>query len=240
MAPVLSYTRPHSLDDALAALARPSAVPIGGGTKLHGGAPGAPVDVVDLQALGLDHIGPPVGATLHIGAAATLQAVVDNPDVPDVVREAARREQPSTLRNQATVGGCIATGDAESELLAALLAYGAVVGLVGGGGASEAPLEEVLAALPLAHGTVITSVRIGTGGTAAAARAARTPADKPIVAAIAHANGAVRIAVAGVASRPVVIGPATVLDPPGDFRGSGEYRAALASVLMARVAEAVR
>ena len=72
-------------------------------------------------------IEPGAGDTLRIGAMATLQELADSGDAPDVVREAARREQPSTLRAQATVGGCVATGHAESELLAALLVHEAVV-----------------------------------------------------------------------------------------------------------------
>ena len=47
---------------------------------------------------------------------------------------------------------------------------------------------------------------------------------------------------AGVAAAPVLVpGLAAIarLDPPGDFRGSGEYRRAVAAVLAARALEAI-
>ena len=161
--------------------------------------------------------------------------------MPVVVREAARREQPSTLRAQATVGGCIATGDPESEVLAALLVHAAVVDVVGRAGTEQLPLEAVLAALPLPAGKIITAVTIDTRGVAAAARTARTKADKPIVAAVARAvDGTRRMALAGVAATPVLVDSAEGLEPPSDLRGSGDYRRMLAGVLLARVGEAIR
>ncbi|HZQ58792.1 MAG TPA: FAD binding domain-containing protein [Acidimicrobiales bacterium] len=238
MTQVSAYTRPRSLDEANEALRRPGAVLIGGGTKLSRRGAEARVEVVDLQALGFDDIERGAGATLRMGATVTLQEVVDHAGAPDVVREAARREQPSTLRNQATVGGCVATGDPESELLAALLAYGAVVTFADG---APVPLEDVLASLPLGPDAIVTAVTIETEGRAAAERAARTTADSPIVAAVARsAGGALRLAMSGVADRPVLVTRIDELRPPGDFRGSGEYRAAVAAVLAARVEEAVR
>jgi CO/xanthine dehydrogenase FAD-binding subunit len=199
------------------------------------------VEVVDLQALGLGTFEPAGDGGLRIGATVTLQQLADHAAAPPVVREAAHRERPSTLRNQATVGGVIASGDAESELLAALLAHDAVVTLVSAGAVDDRPLGAVLAGLPLPRGLLVSSVTVATGGRAAAARTARTTADTPIVVAIARADGgAPRVALAGVAPRPVVVTAVDDLDPPGDFRGSGEYRAELARVLTARVVEALR
>jgi CO/xanthine dehydrogenase FAD-binding subunit len=42
-----------------------------------------------------------------------------------------------------------------------------------------------------------------------------------------------------VAERPVLVTSVEELDPRGDFRGSGEYRRALAAVLASRALEAV-
>lgn len=240
MVTVTGYWRPQSIERAFELLSRPGAVVLGGGTKLQSDQADASVEVVDLQALRLDGIVPGERDAISIGSMSSLQAVADNDHVPDVVREAARREQPSTLRTQATVGGCIATGDPESELLAVLLVHEAVVQLDGGTGVEERPLAAVLAGLPLPARTIVLGVTIRTSGVAAVSRTARTRADKPIVAAAARrAEGERRIALAGVAARPVLVDGVDDLDPIGDFRGSGEYRRALAVIHAARVAKAV-
>jgi len=246
MTAVSAYRRPASLDEALLLLSWPDTVVLAGGTKLNAGqADGAgPVQVVDLQALGLDHIEALGSGRLRAGSMATLQRIARCPALPSVIREAARREQPSTLRAQATLGGCVAAREADSELLAALLAHDVVLGLASAEGTSSKGLAEFLAGPALAPGRVITDLTIDTSGVASAARTARTRADRPIVAAVARISGTGqrRLALAGVAATPVLVrGPdwTGALDPPGDFRGSAEYRRALAAILARRALEAI-
>lgn len=241
---VSAYWRPSTIAQALELLERPGAVVLAGGTELNAG-PGhddgsGAVEVVDLQALGLDGIEPGAGDSLRIGAMTTLQRLVDSDHVPEVVREAARRELPSTLRAQATVGGCIATGHAESELLGALLVHEAMVHIDRSDGTEAIALEELLAGLPIGAGHVVTAVTIRTAGVAATAHTARTPADRAIVAAFARRSDAGRrLALTGVAPTPTLVESVDHLEPVGDFRGSREYRRALAAVLLARVVEAI-
>lgn len=221
-------------------LERPGAVVLAGGTHLNGRRTEEAVEVVDLQSLDLDGIEPQTGDSLRIGAMTTLQQLADSDHSPEVVREAARREQPSTLRAQGTVGGCIATGHAESELLAALLVHEAVVHLGTSVTSETIPLEELLTHLPIGPGRIVTAVTIHTAGAAAAVRTARTPADRAIVAAFARAtDGGRRIALTGVAPTPILVEVDAELEPTGDFRGSSDYRRALAHVLLARVVEAI-
>jgi CO/xanthine dehydrogenase FAD-binding subunit len=142
----------------------------------------------------------------------------------------------------ATVGGTIGTADPESELLAGLLAFGASVTLARAGSPTEHPLEHVLGDASLSNGAIITAITIPTSGRAAADRVGRTPMDRPIVMAAAYGDGtAVRLAMTGVASVPVIVDPERIddLDPPPDFRGTSAYRAALAQVLADRVVAAV-
>ena len=241
MAQVSGYRRPASLEEALVLLERPGTVVLGGGTKVNAEPTAEPIAVVDLQALGLHDIDRVDGDTLRIGATVTLQQLVDCGDMPAVVREAAQREEPSTLRAQATIGGSIVAADPESELLATLLVHDAVVSLVGAAGREELTLEALLAELPFPAGRIVTGVVIDATGRSFVARAGRTRADRAIVAAAVRIrpDGEQRIALSGVAQTPIVIGAADELEPPGDFRGSSEYRRALAEVLVARALEAL-
>ena len=231
---VLSYHRPTSLANALTLLRRahPPTRLLAGGTLVNADPAAAPVDVVDLQALGLAGITID-GTTAAIGAMTTLQDIVDDTRLPDVLRELARRELPSALRTLATVGGTIAAGSWESELLAGLLVMECTVVTTAG----EQPLNELLAN-GVAPATIITSIRVHTNGDMSVARTGRTPADTPIVAVVARRTAnASTVAATGVATTPILVDPAHVgaIKPPTDFRGSGEYRNHLLRVLINRV-----
>ena len=163
---ISAYSRPDSIGDALALLERPGAVLIGGGTKLRDRRSSEPISVVDLQATDLDRIERLGTGVLRIGATATLQQLVDSEYVPPVIREAARRELPSTLRAQSTLGGTIVSADWESELLAALLVHDAVVSVARAEGTEQVGLDALLAQLPLSSHGIVTAVVIETGGAA--------------------------------------------------------------------------
>ena len=248
MATVSSYLRPGSLDEALEALSSPGSVVIGGGTKVNASKDLEEITVVDLQLLGLDGVGISSHG-LRVGATVVLQRLVDDPRVPPVIRESARREQPSTLRNMATIAGTIAGASQESELLASLLVYGAELTVLGPGGERRVGLARLLADPGQLSGSFITSVDLEVTGAAAAARSARTVADRAIVAAVARSDERTgpRLALSGVARYPVLVEasvgylPAELehLETPGDFRGSVEYRRSVAVVLAARVLEEV-
>ena len=238
---IRAYHRPATLDDALSLLESGAATVLAGGTVVNAD-PSAPNEVVDLQALGLDTLRSE-GGTLHIGAMARLQALVDGERVPPLLRDLARREGASTIRNAATVGGTVAAADSESELLAGLLAYNASVTIARPAATDEMGLGELLADRSQLQGGVITAITLATDGTAAAERTGRTPADRPIVVAVARRSeaGDLRVAVTGAAATPVVVDPGNLdtLDPPSDFRGSTEYRNELARILTARAVESV-
>jgi len=246
MGMVGAYWRPDTIQGALELLAEAGAVPIGGGTTVNAAPGAAPRIIVDLQALGLDGIRQSAAA-VSIGATATLQRIAEDPAVPALVRDAARREAPSTLRAAATLGGCVAAGHWESELLATMLAYAAALRLAGPDGERELSLEALLADRSPLAGRIIVSMGLTVGGVATAARTGRTAADRPIVAVVARrAAGQIWLAASGVAATPVLAPRAGTdlagwlarLDPPGDFRGSAEYRLALAATLADRALEA--
>jgi probable selenate reductase FAD-binding subunit len=239
---ITTYYRPLTLEVALTLVGRADAVILGGGTTVNAHPGRSSVVAVDLQALDLDGIETD-GTWVRLGAMARLQDAVDSNLVPDVLRDLARLEAPSTIRNAATVGGTIGAADPESPLLTGLLAFGARVSVARVGSITDYPLEAILDDPRALDGAVITRVTVPARGRAAVRATARTPMDRPIVMAVAHrdADGAIRTAVSGVAPHPVLLDPQRIveLDPPADFRGSSSYRAHLAAVLTARALTAV-
>jgi CO/xanthine dehydrogenase FAD-binding subunit len=106
---VSDYARPASLDEALALLARPGAVPFAGGTDLAGQVDRgirAPSLLVDLQGLGLDGIDRHDGG-VALGATATIADVAASPLLEPyaAVAEAAGAAASPLLRNVGTIGG---------------------------------------------------------------------------------------------------------------------------------------
>lgn len=245
MPQINAYHRPQTLEEVTTLLARPdvNTVILAGGTylvpRLNESAPdGSTIELVDLQALGLvnlnhrDHY-------LTLGAMVRLQDMVESPELPSFLREIARREEPNTMRNAATIGGLVAVADPESELLATLLVMETTLDIQSRSSSLTLKLGDFLAKPTdkLANGLIV-SLTLKTSGQFSQARVARTPADKPIVAVIARRDDTanLRLAMCGVAPTPILVHPDQVdnLTPPSDFRGSSEYRLAMARQLTQR------
>jgi carbon-monoxide dehydrogenase medium subunit len=84
------------------------------------------------------------------------------------------------------------------------------------------------------EGLLITEIRIPLRSLSSGhARIARTPMDRPIVAAVAvSGEGVERVVLCGVAARPILGGEA--MNPVSDFKGSAEYRREMAAVVRRR------
>lgn len=236
---IAAYHRPPDLQTALDLLARPGHVALAGGTVLNADREPSDLAAVDLRDLGLGSI-EAAGGSLRLGATATLDEVSRHPGCPEWLVAACRAEMPSTLRTLATIGGTVAARGPDSVLLAVLLAADARVELARGG----APALDEILDTGVPDGDLVCAVTVDTDGEVATAATGRTPADVPIVAAVARtALGGPRLALTGVATRVVLVDPddpTAGLDPPGDFRGSGPYRRHLAATLSRRVLEALR
>lgn len=238
MALLQAIYRPKTMAEAFDTLARTDQLllPLAGGTWLIGqletraltGIDG----VVDLRLLGLNRITMD-DARLTIGAMTTLTEIMEHPVAgalaDGLLRRTAQGEGPVTLRNAATIGGVVAVAAPDSEFYAALLALGATVTLCDGTRSTSVPLAELTNIVGL-----VTEVRLPvTEARGGLARVARTPSDRPIVAAVAVRRAGVdRVALCGVAAKPVLVG--AELNPPDDFRGSAGYRLAMVDVLVAR------
>lgn len=268
------YHRPKTLAEALALLRRPDVrtVPIGGGTQVLAEGAREVEAVVDLQDLGLNFIRLE-GNTLRIGATTPLQALVEAPESAayggGILTVAARETAPLPLRNQRTVGGAVVGASGEQPLATVLIALEAELVVFTEPDSPRALRLEAFYDYREAlrrQGMIATEIRLPLSVAPMGAsfhKVARTPADAPIVGVAVRlfrgVDGAcygVRIAVGGVASRPVrLIEVEHILEgrppdperflaaarrareqvnPPGDFRGSPEYRREMVEVLLRR------
>ncbi len=239
--PLQAYHRPESLEAALSLLDRPQTrvAVIAGGTYITPHLDRDVDEIIDLQQVGLDEV-QHTETTLTLGAMVRLQTIVDDEDTPALLRETAHSAGPNTFRNQGTIGGTIVAAHPDSELLAALLVFQAQVTITSKSGERQVALSDFLADVRGAlDGGLVTAVSLVKSGKTARARVARTPVDDPIVAAIARRDGEGNqyLALCGIAATPVLTDPGQLdkLTPPGDFRGSSEYRKEMAKVLTGRV-----
>ena len=248
MAP-LKYLRPKTIEEAQEMLA--SGVALGGGTTL------APKrnsldTVVDLQDLGLSDL-EVSGGKVVAGAGCSLQQIVEaEGTIAQGLAEACRREAAWNLRNMATLVGAVLACDGRSPLATALLAVGARAVLAGG---EVVDLDELLDRRPLPRGTLVTALHWKTKSSMRYEQVARSPADRPLVAAaIGHTDGAAfRVILAGFGARPIRVpraekalaaedarhageAAAEAFAEAGDAWASAEYRSHVAAVLVRRLA----
>lgn len=216
------------------------------------------------QALSTDQAG--AGKVWSIAVDESLQAALDRPDMPPLLRQALTGVLSWQARNETLVRRTLTSPRLAPQWAAALLALGATVTVEGETGPSEVPLEALLERRPAGE---ISTLRVPLGGPERSwgeSRVARTPADEPIVAAVAVVETSqgvvrqIRIALTGVWSEPVRLAQApaqfvgdrldlTIIQavaeaverevaPQGDFLGSQEYRRAMAGVTTRRALEA--
>jgi len=253
------YHKPTDLTAALALLKRqrPRTVPLAGGTWLNPriGKEVPAEAVVDLSGLGLDQVERDPD-TLRLGPMATLAAVTKDETcrtlADGILAQTARRDAVINVRNAATVGGTVVVAPVDSEFILALLALAAEL-TVQSRDVKIWPLHQFLSSPGEAlEGGLVTQIRVhlplhAAGGLA---RVTRTPADHPIVAAAAvtaEDADAVRIAMGGVAPRPLVVEVGRPEDAEQavaqaiaaaeayqDFRGTAEYRREIGALMAKR------
>lgn len=249
---ITTYHRPKTLDEALALLAQPNTVPLGGGTLLSTGTPDS-VSVVDLQHVGLDAI-TVKGNELEIGATCTLQTLFESEHCPAALKTALKLEAPLNIRNTATVAGTLVSSDGRSTFAAMLLAMDAKLDrrpLTADHGQSSVVngLSEYLLTHPSG---LITSITIPLNVKSAFEFVSKTPADKPLVcAALAQWNsGRTRLTLGGYGTSPLLAMDGTEADglesaaknayhEAVDEWASAEYRMDVSATLAKRALESL-
>jgi CO/xanthine dehydrogenase FAD-binding subunit len=248
---ITAYHRPQTLDEAIILLTQPNTLPLGGGTLLSRPTDGS-IEVVDLQALGLDSLNK-TGNNLEFGATLTLQALLESEHCPEALKSALKLEAPLNVRNAATVAGTLVACDGRSTFASVLLAMDAKVTMT-----SKQKGEETINIgdfLPLreqVRGKLITKIIIPTNVKLAFEYVSKTPADKPLVcAALAQWNsGRTRLALGGYGKSPMLAMDGTesegveaaaknTFHEANDEWASAEYRMDVASTLAKRCLEAL-
>jgi CO/xanthine dehydrogenase FAD-binding subunit len=243
---ITTYYRPRTLEEVIALISRPhpKTLPLGGGTLLsHFQA--ETVEVVDLQALGLNQI-KKKGNNLEMGATTTLQQLLENKDFPNAFHPALKLEAPLNIRNAATVAGTLVVSDGRSTFTTVLLALDSKVIV-------QPDEQELLIGnlLPLRknllQGKLITKIVIPLNIKVAFHYISRTPSDKPIVCmALARwPSGRTRLAVGGCGNVPLLAMDGTesagleaaarnAFNDANDNWASAEYRQEVAGILANR------
>jgi CO/xanthine dehydrogenase FAD-binding subunit len=240
---ITTYHRPQSLDEALTLLTQPNRIPLGGGTLLSK-TTADPVEVVDLQALGLDSINKN-GNQLEIGATVTLQQLLESVHCPEALKSALKLEAPLNIRNTATVAGTLVVCDGRSTFVTVMLALDAKIDIRYS--SNDPRVSNIGEFLPLRERGLITSITIPLNVKLAFDYVSRTPADKPIVCtAVAQWNsGRTRLAVGGYGRAPMLAMDGTEAEgvetaarnafhEAADDFGSAEYRMDAAATLAKR------
>ncbi len=203
---IVEYHRPQTLAEAIDLLQRkhPLTRPLAGGTTINF-KDEQPLAVVDLQALGLDHL-ERQGNLLHIGAMVTLQQLMEFPDLPACLGDAIRHQATYNLRHMATVGGSLASADGRSPFAVAILALDAQLKLLPGDRALSygdflALRQELLPS------QLIMAVTLNLQVDLSYEYVARAPADLPIVCAALGRwpSGRLRLALGGWGKTPTLV-----------------------------------
>ncbi len=161
------------------------------------------------------------------------QMVAAQAELPDALREAARREAGLNLRTSASLGGTLLACSGRSPLVTALLALHAQVRQEPG--PVQWTLDDLLTRRgDLPAGALLTEVLVQAPMSMALSSVARSPADRPIVCAVvarlAGRAPAFGIALGGFGVRPIVVPEAELALAARDVRGAGEAaRAAYSS-----------
>lgn len=199
---------------------------------------------IALTQLGLDQVNWQQGE-LHIGATISLQRLLDTALIPQALREALGFVYSRHIRNQATLGGEIASAAKDSVLLPVLLALSARVVL---GSGKTIGLEEYLAG---GNPELLLEMVLPDPYRCCATRkVARSAAGLAVVTAAVScdAQSKVRIALSGVVARPSRLRDAEnsslnglaleklvadIVDPQADLCGSVAYKRYISGVLVA-------
>ncbi|MCJ7715439.1 MAG: FAD binding domain-containing protein [Anaerolineales bacterium] len=246
---IIEYHRPNSIDETISLLSRkdPKTVILGGGLYLNEKVKDQ-IAVVDIQNLGLDTI--ETKGKIHIlGAGVRLQQLVEMEGLPTALISSIKHQETYNRRQVATLAGTFITADGRSPVTCVLLALDAELAMVG----NNNHLESILLGdfLPVRKyqlvGKLFTKITIPSITKTVYNYVARSPADRPIVAAAVSLwpSGRTRVVLSGYGDQPVMVLDGTdaegadaaardAYSQADDQWAKAEYRSDTAAVLVRR------
>jgi CO/xanthine dehydrogenase FAD-binding subunit len=186
---ISEYLRPASLDEAWRRIAdgAPNVRLLSGGSDLTISAPPEVTTLVDIGKALDSSITTAGDGSVHIGAGATLTAVLEHPALVahagGVIPEMMVQVGSPLLRNSATIGGHLARGRL-SDVVPVLIALDAEVGIHRDGGQTSMSLTRYLSEGHNTRPHILTEIRLPAlpqSSAAAFNRVARTAFDFPIL-----------------------------------------------------------
>jgi CO/xanthine dehydrogenase FAD-binding subunit len=261
-----TYLRPDRVEDIVHLLEAhgPSAQLLAGGTDVlvrlrHGHA--RPSVVIDLKrAKDLDAVIVHDGSHVRVGARVVMDDLVKSRIIqkhfPALVA-AARVVGSVQIRYRATLAGNICNASPAADTAPALLAYGAIVNIVGPAGDRAVPLEKFFVGpgkTVLQRGELVSSLDVAVPGPQTGSAFSRLTRRRGVdlatltVSCLVRPSGEARIALGAVAPTPVLVecddGAIAVerivghASPISDVRASRDYRAAMLPVFIRRTLQA--
>jgi CO/xanthine dehydrogenase FAD-binding subunit len=205
------YLRPHSLEEALSALARPHTV-LAGGTDFYPARVGRAIDEDVLDIGGIDILrGITAGPTgWRLGATTTWSELVeaDLPPVFDGLKQAAREVGGRQLQNAGTLAGNICNASPAADGVPGLLALDAEVEIAGPA-ARRLPLRQFITGVrrtALAPGELVVAIHVPRPRHDAESAFLKLGARRYLVISIAMAAATVEFTEARVAAARIAIG----------------------------------
>ena len=238
------YLRPRRLEEALSALARPSAQPhtvLAGGTDFYPARVGRAIDenVLDITAIPDLRGISATPAGWRLGATTTWSVLIETPLPPlfDGLKQAAREVGGRQIQNAGTLAGNLCNASPAADGVPPLLALEAEVELAGRFGPRRLPLSAFLTGnrrTVLAPGELLVAIHVPKPAHDARSGFLKLGARRYLVISIAMAAATLEIADGRVASARIAVGACSTV-----AQRLPALEAALAGVPLASLAERV-
>lgn len=206
------YLRPHRLDEALKALARPLTV-LAGGTDFYPARVGRSIDedILDITAIAELRGITASDAGWRIGAITTWSELVEAslPALFDGLKQAAREVGGRQIQNAGTVAGNLCNASPAADGVPGLLALDAEIELAGGAGRRRVPLADFITGnrrTSLAPGELVVAIHVPPPAHPARSAFLKLGARRYLVISIAMAAATIEIDGDTVARARVAVG----------------------------------
>jgi CO/xanthine dehydrogenase FAD-binding subunit len=207
-----AYLRPHCLDEALTALARPHVV-LAGGTDFYPARVGRAIgeDVLDIGGIAILRGISANSAGWRLGATTTWSELIeaDLPPLFDGLKQAAREVGGRQIQNAGTLAGNLCNASPAADGVPCLLALDAEIEIAGAAGSRRLPLRQFITGVrrtALAPGELVVAIHVPRPRHEARSAFLKLGTRRYLVISIAMAAATVEVADGRVASARIAVG----------------------------------